>query len=203
MPAMFDRSAFMARFSEETVEHLANLERDLLRLEGGPPEKTLVETMMREAHTMKGAASMMDLGEIATLSHDFEDSLLGMTCDGKTPDGASFETLFGMLDSLSTMLTESVRSMEADGDGACAATEASGEERREDTARATEPMVCAHNSVPSEPVSAGVQKRRASWRAGSSNAPAAAEAGSSSVRVGITKIDELVNLVVRLTGTEP
>ena len=198
MPAMFDRGAFMARFSEETAEHLANLERDLLRLEGGPPDKALVEDMMREAHTMKGAASMMELGEIATLSHEFEDSLLAITSDGKTPDGGSCEALFGMLDSLSTMLTESVVAVDAGGDGVSAVTEVAGEERHSATDRAATPTACAHTMVPPEPSGVGVQKRHASWRGESLNASAPAEAGSSSVRVGITKIDELVNLVGEL-----
>jgi len=203
MPAMFDRGAFMARFSEETAEHLANLERDLLRLEGGPTDKRLVEDMMREAHTMKGAASMMELGEIATLSHDFEDSLLAMTAGERTPDGGSFERLFGMLDSLSTMLAESVGAAEAGAERICDASgesssDESSEDSREVSDRATPPVVCAHNAVPAEPSGAGAQRRRASWRAESPNAPATSEVGSSSVRVGITKIDELVNLVGEL-----
>jgi len=203
MPAMFDRGAFMARFSEETAEHLANLERDLLRLEGGPTDKRLVEDMMREAHTMKGAASMMELGEIATLSHDFEDSLLAMTAGERTPDGGSFERLFGMLDSLSTMLAESVGAAEAGAERICDASgescsDESSEDPREVSDRATPPVVCAHNAVPAEPSGAGAQRRRASWRAESPNAPATSEVGSSSVRVGITKIDELVNLVGEL-----
>ncbi len=162
MPAMFDKGAFMARFKEETAEHLANLERDLLRLEGGPPDKTLVEDMMREAHTMKGAASMMELGEIATLSHDFEDSLLGMTTDGKTPDGASFEVLFGMLDSLSTMLAQSVGAVEAGAEGDGSAVEDPGEKRSQAAAQTPPPMVCAHNMTPAESGVTGAQKRRAS-----------------------------------------
>lgn len=198
MPAMFDRGAFMARFSEETAEHLANLERDLLRLEGGPPNKTLVDDMMREAHTMKGAASMMEFGEIATLSHDFEDSLLGMTSDGGTLDDASFETLFGMLDSLSTMLAASVRTVDPIAVDGTAASASSGDAPRSRADAIAAPTASAQSPTLAESGAVGVSKRRASWRAENANAPAAADVGSSSVRVGITKIDELVNLVGEL-----
>lgn len=171
----FDRSAFMARFSEESAEHLANIERDLLKLESTPKDRALVESVMREAHTMKGAASMMGLEEIARLSHDFEGSLLTMT-DGETPEEeVSFERLFGMLDRI------------AKGLGAgCAAG----------SPNAAAPSEHPVATAPSAPAaSAGAFERATDTSERSVGADALHR---ESIRVEVSKLDELMNLAGEL-----
>lgn len=168
----FDKSAFMARFSEESAEHLANIERDLLKLETTPKDRALVESVMREAHTMKGAASMMGLEEIAKLSHDFEDSLLTMT-GGDTPDDeVSFGRLFGMLDRIAQGL--GARSAAANA-GVPTPSEPPG-----GTAAPVVPVDRAPSAdVPERSVGADALHRE-------------------SIRVEVSKLDELMNLAGEL-----
>ena len=48
-------------FKTESAEHLARLDDGLLRLEKNCSDQAVLEEVFREAHSMKGAARMLDL----------------------------------------------------------------------------------------------------------------------------------------------
>ncbi|MFH1501862.1 MAG: hybrid sensor histidine kinase/response regulator [Candidatus Eisenbacteria bacterium] len=202
----------MARFSEESAEHIANIERDLLRLETKPGDRALVENMMREAHTMKGAASMMGLDDIARLSHDFEDSLLTMTDCDSPDDEVSFESLFGMLDRIAQGLDAGRAPAGSDGaasDGPRASVVASGA-ATSDVPRAAAPSdteAPTQAALPSRPSAEAMRSRRTDREAPSgavaprdvSERSAGADAlQRESIRVEVSKLDELMNLAGEL-----
>lgn len=62
-------------FRVEAAELTEVLERGLLALERGPPEGDLVQRLLRAAHTLKGAARIVRVPEIAEASHAIEDVL--------------------------------------------------------------------------------------------------------------------------------
>lgn len=62
-------------FRVEAAELAEVLERGLLALERGPPEGDLVPRLLRAAHTLKGAARIVRVPEIAQASHAIEDVL--------------------------------------------------------------------------------------------------------------------------------
>ncbi len=62
-------------FKAESAEHIQRLEQGFLHLETDPQNKAVLEELLREAHSLKGAARMIGLAGIATLSHRLEDIL--------------------------------------------------------------------------------------------------------------------------------
>ena len=66
-------------YVEESLEHLADIENDLLAIEedGADIDEDLVNKVFRAAHSIKGGAGFMGLNNIKELSHKMEN-VLGM-----------------------------------------------------------------------------------------------------------------------------
>ncbi len=66
-------------YVEESIEHLADIENDLLAIEnaGAEIDEELVNKVFRAAHSIKGGAGFMGLNNIKELSHKMEN-VLGM-----------------------------------------------------------------------------------------------------------------------------
>ncbi len=60
---------------EEAGECLARIEDNLLALEAGRRDPELVDSLFRDAHSVKGAASMVGWPEVAAIAHGMEDRL--------------------------------------------------------------------------------------------------------------------------------
>ena len=69
----------LALYIEESLEHLGDIENDLLAIEAGCPDidEELVNKVFRAAHSIKGGAGFMGLFNIKELSHKMEN-VLGM-----------------------------------------------------------------------------------------------------------------------------
>ncbi|MFL5318196.1 MAG: Hpt domain-containing protein, partial [Myxococcaceae bacterium] len=70
-----DMSRYLGLFVSESTEHLDSLGRELVDLEKQPKEKipSVVDSMFRHAHSVKGMAASMGFEPIATLAHRVED----------------------------------------------------------------------------------------------------------------------------------
>jgi len=187
----FDKSAFESRFREETTEHLARLEADLLELEKDAGNRKLLEDMMREAHTMKGAASMMGHGRIANLAHAIEDALSRIGKGEVEPDQRYFELLFKTLDSVKPLLL-------GEGDG-FADTQSAPVAPERPAPRSDEGRVRDSGGGRSEPSSEGPS---AAADGGADRATGGPPVGWStpveSIRVDVRKLNQLMNLVGEL-----
>lgn len=108
MTLEFDAEDFQA-FLEEARSHLDTLEQGLLALEsmvGQGLDIELLNEMFRAAHSVKGAAGMLGLKTVATLTHQMEN-LLGAIRSGKhVLTERSVEVLFESVDALGTLLVE-------------------------------------------------------------------------------------------------
>ncbi|WP_419784803.1 Hpt domain-containing protein [Pseudodesulfovibrio sp.] len=63
-------------FLEETVERLDSVESGLLRLENGTGDSaTLINSIFRDAHSVKAGANLLKLANIETLAHKLENIL--------------------------------------------------------------------------------------------------------------------------------
>jgi two-component system chemotaxis sensor kinase CheA len=60
---------------DEAAECLERIERNLLALEGGGDDPDLIDALFRDAHSVKGAASMVGWKQVATIAHGMEDRL--------------------------------------------------------------------------------------------------------------------------------
>ena len=94
-------------FEAESGEHLAALEEGFLQLEQAPESGELRQQLLREAHSLKGAARMLGLSEIELLSHRLEELLRD---DGRTtsPSSLQINPLFTAVDALKALSAEAV-----------------------------------------------------------------------------------------------
>ena len=96
----FDKTKFIAQYKAETEEHVQKLNDGLLKLEKRPGDQSLLETLMREAHTIKGSSAMMGYKRIADIAHVMEDGL-EKALEGKVKlEKAHFDVLFKCADAI-------------------------------------------------------------------------------------------------------
>lgn len=92
-------------FAVEFGERLRALERDLLALEAGPDataREGLVGSLLREAHSLKGAAHVVGQSEVAALAHAMESRLEDMRTE-RTSGEWALQPLFDALDALTAL----------------------------------------------------------------------------------------------------
>ncbi len=92
-------------FAVEFGERLHALERDLLALEAGEdgdarPE--LIRSLLREAHSLKGAAHVVGQAEVGALAHAIESRLEEMRAD-RAPGEVALQPLFDALEALTAL----------------------------------------------------------------------------------------------------
>ena len=107
----------LATFRDETREHLSAISAGLLALEKGVgPEnlQAVLETVFREAHSLKGAARAVNMGGIESLSHAMEGLLAGFRRGKVVPSQALFDLLHRATDTIDKLLL----SGESDGNAA-------------------------------------------------------------------------------------
>jgi two-component system, chemotaxis family, sensor histidine kinase and response regulator WspE len=77
---MSDLSEFslLELFQQEAEIHLASLSDGLLRLEKRAYDANTLESLMRAAHSLKGAARMVGVTSAETLAHHMEDYFVGL-----------------------------------------------------------------------------------------------------------------------------
>lgn len=96
------RAAIAETFRVEADEHIQAMNRLLLRLEQGAVDDLngSLDEIAREAHTLKGAASILDLTAIQQTAHAMEEVFETFRDTGRTAPGAFFDTLYDALDRL-------------------------------------------------------------------------------------------------------
>jgi chemotaxis signal transduction protein/HPt (histidine-containing phosphotransfer) domain-containing protein len=60
-------------FVEESLEHLKNIEEDIILIEHGTVDNELINRVFRAVHSIKGGSSFLGLKNIEQLSHKMED----------------------------------------------------------------------------------------------------------------------------------
>jgi two-component system, chemotaxis family, sensor kinase CheA len=95
-------------FIEESLEHLADIENDLLEIEEGGEniDEDLVNKVFRAAHSIKGGAGFMGLTVIQDLAHSMEN-VLGLIRSSKlVPTPEVINVLLQGSDKLNTMIED-------------------------------------------------------------------------------------------------
>jgi len=101
-----DKSKFREQFKAETIEHIQKLNQGLLKLEKKPEKNELLEPLMREAHTIKGSAMMMDYKRIAEIACRMEDGLQTILDKRIIMEKTHYNLLFKWLDSIELLLED-------------------------------------------------------------------------------------------------
>lgn len=95
-----DMSKYLKMYISESQDHLQNMDKLLLDLEKGGADKTVIDTLFREAHSLKGMSASMGYEELARVSHRMEDFLDGYRKGQGAPDRAALDLLFEGVDLL-------------------------------------------------------------------------------------------------------
>lgn len=93
-------------FKEEGLEYIQRLGDGLLKLEKDPKDIAVLEDIFRYAHSLKGAARVLGLSEIAKVAHDLE-STFSLAKEGKlaiTPE--RIDTLSHGIDAVKSLITK-------------------------------------------------------------------------------------------------
>ncbi len=215
-----DLSDLVPEFLSEVREHLEALERGLLQLElSGAEEfqKKLINGLFRAAHTIKGSARVMGYDAISRVAHAMEDILDHCRENQNNPNAASIDKLLRAADRLRTLTDQPATSQE--GADAMIAELRGGTPAAASSAPVLEaaPLAPPPSAPPpapvapappvAEPVSAAPASDSLAGSApeappvpGSAPAleappvPGSAPAGSETVRVAVSRLDELLRL---------
>jgi two-component system chemotaxis sensor kinase CheA len=93
--------SLMSTFVEEVADHVRSFNHDLLALESGQGDPaSLLQSLFRTAHNLKGASRAVDVGLVESACHGLED-ILARARDGERPlDADAFEILFATADAI-------------------------------------------------------------------------------------------------------
>ncbi|MFM7119758.1 MAG: chemotaxis protein CheA [Gammaproteobacteria bacterium] len=88
----------LALFKEEAELQIAQLNDALIALEGAAEPRTVLEDLMRAAHSLKGAAQIVGLSPLVKLAHATEDLFVAALAGQLTVDAAAVDVLLGVSD---------------------------------------------------------------------------------------------------------
>src|SRR5688572_30173327 len=93
--------SLMSTFVEEVAEHVRSFNSDLLALEGGQGNPaSLLQSLFRTAHNLKGASRAVDVGVIEQACHGLEDILARARDGERALDAETFRVLFATADAI-------------------------------------------------------------------------------------------------------
>ncbi|HEX2841798.1 chemotaxis protein CheW [Hyphomicrobium sp.] len=213
-------------FLTETTEHIEGAETQLVHFERNPSDMSLITSIFRLVHTIKGTSSFLGLERLERVGHAAE-SVMGMLRDGVAPTQHSVTIILAAIDRIKTIIEEIGRNGgEPPGDdseiiNALEAYYAQGSDTAaaETSAKAAEPAVSEQApiaevsqpivevpSVSAEPVAAAAAapsqpKAEPAPKEGKSDAQpkqGGSTANQESIRVSVETIERMMQLVSEL-----
>ncbi|MDX2115031.1 MAG: chemotaxis protein CheA [Planctomycetota bacterium] len=112
MPSDGVDAALIQDFLTESRELIEALDADLVRLEADPSSKSLLDGIFRSLHTIKGAASFLNMPAVTGFSHAAEDALNRLRKGEIAVDAAVVDALLRSVDVLRGMFDELSRGSE-------------------------------------------------------------------------------------------
>ena len=95
-----DVNQYLEIFLDETKEHLANLNAQILKLEQEPEDVDTINEIFRAAHSLKGMAGTMGYKRMQALTHDMENVFSEIRNGTMKVNSNLIDTLFQCLDAL-------------------------------------------------------------------------------------------------------
>jgi two-component system sensor histidine kinase and response regulator WspE len=103
LPIDLSDMSMLDLFRMEAESHCTSLSEDIIALENDPTSPELLETMMRAAHSMKGAARIVELDAAVMLAHAMEDVFIAAQNHTITIDRDFTDSLLKGVDLLTTI----------------------------------------------------------------------------------------------------
>ena len=92
-------------FVEEAKGQLERIASGLLRLESVPDDRDAIDGILREAHTMKGAAGMVGMMRVSRLAHRLEDLLVELRAGTRLSTPELTDSMLLVVDGLGRLIT--------------------------------------------------------------------------------------------------
>jgi two-component system chemotaxis sensor kinase CheA len=109
-----DRDALLKVFLAEAAEGLDSMERAALLLEKAPQDRELVQSLFRDAHTLKGNALSLGFPALASFAHHLEDRLDAVRAGAAHITPELITLLLGSVDALRELVAEAAPAEEPD-----------------------------------------------------------------------------------------
>jgi two-component system chemotaxis sensor kinase CheA len=210
---------FRRLFAEEAGTRLLRLSTELLQLEEAGNDPELVASIFRDAHTLKGAAGMVGLMPVSRIAHVMEDLLEELRSGERMATPDMVDGLLLAVDALRTLIPAMLAGEERDAEASVVedqvralAARVSSQSSPGEPDEPLEPLEPDEGSAPAppEPVPAPgpahaddvEEADRPAQAASPPPAPAPnrpprsrAEAASETIRVPVSRLDQLVRLV--------
>jgi len=208
---MIEDEELRSLFSAESDEHLGALEAGLLALEQGRGDSTTLDQVFRDAHSLKGAARMLELEDIQTLMHSMEELLRSARDHQQSPDAAALTALYQALDGARALAAEAVTGKPANVAllALIDALKAVGIDPSKAATTSPISLPSAHTDEPPCPIDGPSLLPAGATGAIAVDSDAAADTGMHSpcaqadtIRVDIRKLDELLRLCGELIVTQ-
>ncbi|MBI5026457.1 MAG: hybrid sensor histidine kinase/response regulator [Nitrospirae bacterium] len=100
----FDSSRLVDFFLAEAYDHINILEKGILQLEANPRDIAQIEELFRSAHTIKGSAALVKLNGISNAAHRMEDILEGVMGERIPVTPQCIEVLLYILDTIKELI---------------------------------------------------------------------------------------------------
>lgn len=97
---------YLSMFIDESKDHLQAMNDNLLSLESQPDDISIVQSIFRSAHTLKGMSATMGFEDLASLTHQMENVLDLVRNHKLTVDSAVLDAIFKSVDSLEAMVQD-------------------------------------------------------------------------------------------------
>jgi len=105
---------FLECFHAEAVERLERLSSGLISLERSADDATLINDLFREAHSLKGAAGVTGLADVAEICHKMEDLLSELRKGSEEPSPALIDALLDATDAVQKMVAATAEQRDHD-----------------------------------------------------------------------------------------
>jgi two-component system chemotaxis sensor kinase CheA len=91
-------------FIDETQESLATIDTQLVDLEKGTGDKTIINNIFRLMHTAKGTSGFLSLSKLESVAHAAEDIMDDLREDGVQPTSKQIDVIFKAIDAVRDIL---------------------------------------------------------------------------------------------------
>lgn len=193
----FDIKKFIGRFVNEAKDHLGQMNTGLTALEQGAASVEQIHALFRSAHTLKGSSRMLKLEPITQLAHSLEDVLSALREQQIAVSPAVMDALYQGVDGLSDQVEQLVQV------GEVAPLSAAGQQLCQHLSALAQGQTVTVAVAPTvEPlaVSAVLATVQAQPHPQVETAAPLLTA-SDTVRVKLTKLDELIKLMGELNAS--
>ena len=210
-------SAIIAEFLAESVENLDSVDQDIVALERDPSNTEVIERVFRTIHTIKGTCGFLAFSKLEAVTHSAE-SVLALVRDGNldlTPEITT--TLLKAIDSVREILahiekdetegdgdySEIARDLDAIDEGAKKGKKKPPPRAKSRSVKKAEPSPKPATTKKTKDLAEEVTPETAERDLGTKKSPATGDVvgptvGESSLRVDISVLDRLMNLVGEL-----